>query len=326
MFRTSILKVSRVLAATAVLSVGALSPSVYGQQETSAPVPSVYRFMVGDVRVTSLSDGTVALDLHRILRGTSPSHTDSLLRRSFLNNPYEASINVFLIELGARRVLVDTGAGELFGPGNGGKLVAALAATGVHPAQIDDVLITHVHSDHIGGLVVGGKMQFPNATVHVGKPDVDFFLDPGNAERTGMARRFFAEAEATLKPYVDAGKVKTFDRRSEVIEGIVAELRPGHTPGTAFYTLTSRGRRLVFIGDTIHVGAVQFPAPDITITFDQNQPKARAVRTAAFAQFARDGMTIAAPHVSFPGVGRLRPEGSGYRWVPLEYTDPERRP
>jgi glyoxylase-like metal-dependent hydrolase (beta-lactamase superfamily II) len=291
-------------------------------QETAVPqLPGVYRFTVGDIPVTALSDGTVPINLHQLLRGIAPKGMDALLAKNFLRNPYEASINVFLLELAGRRVLVDTGAGELFGPGNGGKLPQALSAAGVRPEDITDILITHVHSDHSGGLVVGGRMTFPNATIHVGQADVDFFLDKANAARTGYDKRYFDEAEATLKPYVDAGKVQTFDRRSDVLPGIVAELRPGHTPGTAFYTLTSRGRRLVFIGDIIHVGAVQFASPAVTITFDQNQQKARAVRQQAFAEFAQEETLIAAPHLQFPGVGRIRTEGSGYRWVALPYVN-----
>jgi glyoxylase-like metal-dependent hydrolase (beta-lactamase superfamily II) len=291
-------------------------------QETAVPqLPGVYRFTVGDIPVTALSDGTVPINLHQLLRGIAPKGMDALLAKNFLRNPYEASINVFLLELAGRRVLVDTGAGELFGPGNGGKLPQALSAAGVRPEDITDILITHVHSDHSGGLIVGGRMTFPNATIHVGQADVDFFLDKANAARTGYDKRYFDEAEATLKPYVDAGKVQTFDRRSDVLPGIVAELRPGHTPGTAFYTLTSRGRRLVFIGDIIHVGAVQFASPAVTITFDQNQQKARAVRQQAFAEFAQEETLIAAPHLQFPGVGRIRTEGSGYRWVALPYVN-----
>src|SRR5262249_29996836 len=91
----------------------------------------------------------------------------------------------FLVEDGSRRALVDTGAGELFGPGLGGKLPASLVAVGCRPEQVDDILITHVHTDHSGGLVVGGKLGFPNATVHVAREDADLFLDPSNAERAG---------------------------------------------------------------------------------------------------------------------------------------------
>lgn len=283
--------------------------------------PAIYRFAVGDALVTALSDGTVPLDLHQILRGATPGEIDSLLSRSFLANPTEASINAFLIELGGRRVLVDTGAGELFGPGNGGRLPEALAAAGVAPESITEILITHVHSDHSGGLVRAGKMMFPRATIHAGGPDVRFFSDASNAAKTGYDKRYWAETELTLKPYIDAGRVKPFDDTREILPGIRAELHPGHTPGSAFYTLRSKGQSIVFIGDVIHVGPVQFPRPDITITFDLDQEKARDARRNAFDQFAVDRALIAAPHLPFPGVGHIAAEGTGYRWFPIEHAD-----
>lgn len=288
---------------------------------TAQSPPSTYRFTIGDVRVTALSDGTVPINLHDLLRGITPEQTDALLARNYTSNPVEASITAFLLEIGSRRVLVDTGAGELFGAHNAGRLPETLRAAGVSLEQIDDILITHVHSDHSGGLAVGGKMLFPNATIHVGKPDVDFFLDRTNAEKTHYAVRYFDEAAVTLKPYVDAGKVKSFVARSELLPGIVGEVHPGHTPGSAFYTLTSRGENVVFIGDIIHTSAVQFPNPRVTITFDQNPEQARAVRLGAFTQFAAGGTLIAAPHLPFPGVGHIRVEGTGYRWYPVEYAD-----
>jgi len=201
---------------------------------TAQSPPSVYRFRVGDVRVTALSDGTVPINLHDLLRGIDEQAIDALLARSFLSNPVEASINAFLIETGSRRVLVDTGAGELFGAHNGGRLPETLRAAGVSLEQINDILITHVHTDHSGGLVVKGKLLFPNATLHVGKPDVDYFLDKTNAARTHYATRYFDQAAVTLKPYIDAGKVRTFTNRSEILPGIVGEVHPGHTPGSAF--------------------------------------------------------------------------------------------
>jgi glyoxylase-like metal-dependent hydrolase (beta-lactamase superfamily II) len=284
-------------------------------------MPAVYRFSIGDVQVTALSDGSVPLDLHALLRGASQAEVDAMLARSFLTNPMEVSINAFLLEFDGRRVLVDTGAGDLFGPGNGGRLPEALALAGVSPDQITDILISHIHADHSGGLVRGGKIMFPNATVHVGRPDLEFFLDKANAKRTGYEIHHFDQGTAMLKPYVDAGKVRAFDRSGEILPGITAELRPGHTPGTAFFTLSNRGSNLVFIGDTIHAAPVQFPRPDVTITFDQNQPKARAVRERAFSEFASARTLVAAPHLPFPGVGHIARDSTNYRWVPIEYAN-----
>lgn len=291
----------------------------------SAQVAAAYRFTVGDVRVTALSDGTVPIDLHQLLRGIEPAQIDRLLTESFERNPVEASINAYLLELGDRRVLVDVGAGELFGPGNGGRLPEALAAIGVRPEQITDILITHVHSDHSGGLAVGGRMMFANAAIHAAQADVDFFLDSANAARTGYDKRYFDEARRTIGLYVAAGRVRPFIDATEILPGVMATLHPGHTPGTAFFTLKSRGQRIVFIGDIIHAGAVQFPNPRVTITFDQDQSRARQVREAAFAQFAKDGTLLAAPHLSFPGVGHVRRDSTGFRWLPIPFADREPR-
>lgn len=316
-------------AVTAALLTG-LTPAAASSPGQPSPVlrqpPGVYRFMVGDIRVTALSDGTVPIDLHALLRGTTNANTDAILRKSFLTNPVEASINAFLLEIGSRHVLVDTGAGDLFGPGNGGRLVESLAAAGVSPAQIDDILITHVHSDHSGGLVQTGRMTYPNAVIHAGKPDVNFFLDRSNGPRTGYEARYFDEAAKTLKPYVDAGKVRPFTGTASILPGITGKVHPGHTPGSAFYTLESRGERIVFIGDIIHVGYVQFPYPAITITFDLDQKLAAQVRKRAFTEFAARRTLIAAPHLNFPGVGHVRATRSGYEWVPVSYGNRDAAP
>jgi len=305
-----------------------MTPASVLAQSTAPPATitsdqggDVYRFRVGDIRVTALSDGTVPQDLHQLLQRTTPERIDALLERNFQSNPVEASINVYLIELPGRAVLVDTGSGELFGPGVGGKLIASLGNAGTTPDKITDVLITHVHSDHSGGLVRAGKRVFMNATVHVGKPDVDFFADRTNSERTHYDVQYFDVAATTMKPYLDAGKVRTFANDGPILPGITATLHPGHTPGSAFFTLESRGDRVVFVGDIIHSAAVQFPEVATTITYDQDAGRAAAVRSSAFAEFARERTLIAAPHLPFPGVGRVRTEGQGFSWVPVTYVN-----
>ena len=128
-----------------------------------------YSFRVGDIRIAALSDGTVPADLHDLLRDTTNQKTDGLLKMGFVANPVEVSINVFMFKLGGRLFLVDTGSGDLFPAGFGGKLLQSLAAAGVRPEEVTDILLTHAHDDHMGGLVHNGALAFPNATVHVGK-------------------------------------------------------------------------------------------------------------------------------------------------------------
>ncbi len=310
---------SAALLATATF-LWAQSPAV-----TAAPAPAqllgAYRLRVGDFQVTSLSDGTVPQDLHKLLKGTTSAEVDGLLDRSFLENPVEASINAFLIDIGSRRVLVDTGAGGFFGPGFGGKLLTSLAAAGYQPQQIDDILITHIHTDHSGGLVQGDRLVFPNATIHVGKPDLDFFLNPANAASSGYDQKYFDEAAKALGPYLRAGKVKTFEGRTQLFPGITAVPTPGHTPGHSFYLIESHGQQLELLGDIVHVASVQFPDPQITIVYDLDSVAAAAQRKTQFARLASERRLVAAAHLPFPGIGHIRVEGGGYAWVPVDYID-----
>nr|EKX4094499.1 MBL fold metallo-hydrolase [Klebsiella pneumoniae] len=297
-------------------------PTVDVPQHVMPQQAGGYTVRVGEAKVTSLTDGTVALDAHQLLQGTEPQDIDRLLRHNFERNPIEASINVFLLELPGHRVLVDTGAGQLFGPQAGGRLTESLAAMGLRPQDVTDVLLTHAHSDHAGGLIQDGRRVFPNAVVHVGQPDVDFFFDDSNQKKTGYEQQYFDIARRTLKPYLDAGKVATFSGTQQVLPGITATIHPGHTPGSAFYRLESDGESIVFVGDIIHVPAVQFAKPRVTIAYDQDPSQAAAVRQSQFATFARERTLIAAPHLPFPGIGHVRAGSEGgYDWVPVTYTN-----
>jgi len=290
-----------------------------------AQPPGVYRLSIGDFRVTALSDGTVPQDLHALLTGTTPKDTDELLTRGFRQNPVEASINAFLIEANGHLLLVDTGAGEFFGPGYGGKLAQSLQAVGIAPAQITEVLITHVHTDHVGGLTRAGKIQFPHARVFVGKPDLDFFLDAANSARTGYAKKYFDEAATALGPYVGAGSVVGLSGQQEILPGVTAIPTPGHTPGHYFYRIASRGQELTFLGDIIHVASVQFPEPAITIVYDVDPKAAASMRKERFAAIARGRDLVAAAHLPFPGIGNIRVDGKAYAWVPVDYEWRERQ-
>lgn len=135
--------------------------------------PGFYRLMVGDFEVTALSDGTVALPVDQLLTRTTPEQVKKTLARSYLQSPLETSVNGYLINTGEKLVLIDTGAGGLFGP-TLGRLAANLKAAGYQPEQVDEIYITHLHPDHVGGLAAGDKPVFPNATVRADQRDADF--------------------------------------------------------------------------------------------------------------------------------------------------------
>ncbi|WP_206997207.1 MBL fold metallo-hydrolase [Trinickia mobilis] len=312
--------------------------SVGGKITTSRPsfsrlgrlpqVAPLYSQQIGAAKITVISDGTIPLDAPALISGKDAATMEKLLAKAFLCGEIETSINVFLIELDDRKILVDTGAGELFRKINvGGKLFTRLDRAGLEPQDITDILITHIHVDHAGGLTMAGERMFPNALVHVGKPDVDFFLDPVQAAtstyRPDALPRTFEEAVQTVKPYADSGQLRPFDKTTEIVPGVTASLHPGHTPGSAFYALTSEGQTIVFVGDIVHIAALQFAEPEFTVAFDVDPAGAVASRRSAFAEFSRSQVLVAAPHLPYPGIGHIRPDGDAYAWVPESFMDRE---
>jgi glyoxylase-like metal-dependent hydrolase (beta-lactamase superfamily II) len=298
---------------------------VPGAAQASAPLskaatPGWYRMMLGDFEVTALSDGTVALPMEKLMTGTTPAKVEAALAKVYLKPGFETSVNAYLINTGTKLVLIDAGAGNLFGP-TLGKLVANLKASGYQPEQVDEIYITHMHADHVGNLVANGKLVFPNATVRAGKADADFWLSKENLEKAPDAMKdFFKGAQASLNPYVTAGKFKAIEAEGELVPGIRAIPAPGHTPGHMFYEVSSKGQKLVAWGDVMHVAAVQFPDPSVTIQFDSDSKAALAARKKAFADAAKQGYFVAVAHISFPGIGQLRADGAGYRWIPVNFS------
>ncbi len=314
-FLRAALAVASVVGGTAPLPVQAQTMPAAMQ-----PQAGYYRVKIGAVNVTALSDGTIPQALHELLTNTTPTEVDQLLAHAHVAYPVETSVNAYVIELGTRRVLVDAGTGRYYGP-TLGHLQASLRAAGYQPEQITDLLLTHIHVDHTGGLINGNQRAFPNATLHVSKAETDFWLsDASLAKAPADAKHYFQEARATVQPYVTAGKVQTFTGNTELFPGIRTVASPGHTPGHTFYTLESQGQKLLFWGDVMHVAAVQFPKPGVTIVYDTNSPQAATTRQRAYAEAAKQGYWVAVDHVSFPGIGHVQAAGNAYEWVPINYS------
>jgi glyoxylase-like metal-dependent hydrolase (beta-lactamase superfamily II) len=282
--------------------------------------PGFYRIMLGRFEVTALSDGTVpGFDVQKLLTNNSVEASGLALEREFLPGKVETSVNAYLINTGSKLVLVDTGAAELFGP-TLGRLPESLRASGYRPEQVDAVIITHMHPDHVGGLMAAGRIAFPNATIHADRREAAFWLSQAILDAAPEANKdFFKGAMASVTPYIQVGKFKPFDGATELVPGIRVQPTPGHTAGHSFVVVESEGQKLVLWGDLIHAAAVQFPHPEVTIAFDSDSAAAAAQRWKAFAEAAREGYLVGAAHISFPGLGRVRAEGAAYRWVPVQY-------
>jgi glyoxylase-like metal-dependent hydrolase (beta-lactamase superfamily II) len=280
--------------------------------------PGYYSLRIGDNEVIAISDGTVPVNARQLLN--NDPGIPAMLKKAFLTEDVETSINTYLIRSNGRLILVDAGSGELMGQ-HGGKLITSLNNAGVKPEDITDILLTHVHIDHSGGLSTKGKPLFPNATIHVNQKDVEFWkaheTPQENDSRGIKANRV---AYLALKPYLDAGKVKTFSGNVTLLPGIDTYETPGHMPGHSLYRLQSKGEKIVFIGDMVHIAAVQLAEPEIPDEYDFDKAKGAAERRKVYADVATGGYLVAAAHISFPGVGYFRGEGKGFVWVPLNYS------
>ena len=319
-FRIFKTKVTTAIAASATIALFATTTIHAAAPMVKTPAPGYYRMMLGDFEVTALSDGTVNLPVRDLLTNITPKAIDKALAKSYLKNPLETSVNAYLINTGEKLVLVDTGAATLFGP-TLGNLLVNMKASGYQPEQVDEIYITHMHADHVGGLMSGDKLSFPNAIVRADKHDADFWLSQANLDKAPADKKgFFQGAMASLNPYVKADKFKPFDGNTELVTGIKAVSSRGHTPGHAIYAVESKGQKLVLWGDLMHVAAVQFDNPGVTIQFDTDSKAAALQRRKAYAEAAKQGYLVASAHISFPGIGRLRGDGKGYTWIPVNYT------
>ncbi len=277
---------------------------------------SVHRMKLGEFEVTTVLDGFI--DLPPTVLAGDPAQVKRFLELAGLPaGPIRTAVNCFLVNTGSKLVMIDCGGAKMLGP-NAGRMPAALAQMGINPAQVDEVYITHMHGDHLHGAVTPeGAKVFPNAVLRIAKGDVDYWGSAAveAAAPENQKGRFIA-AKRAMAAYGD--RLQTFELGAELTPGIRSVPAAGHTPGHSCYMVSSGGARLLLLGDAMHVAAVQFPKPEITVAFDFSQDEARARRAEMFEMAAKDNILIGAVHLPFPGIGRLRTrEGGGYNYEPL---------
>lgn len=320
----------KIAAAVAVACAAALAPVAVSAQ-TAAPaqirtqVPGFYRFAVGDFVVTALYDGYVDLQ-NKLFKGVSADDFKALLQRMFVENEKGAAqtaVNAYLLHTGDKLALIDAGAAGAFGP-TLGAMLENLRASGYDPAQVDAVLLTHLHPDHAAGLTTAdGKAAFPNADVWVAKAEADFWLNADVAAKApeGM-QPMFKLAQSVVAPYQAAGKFRTFAPGETLpVSGVAAASSAGHTPGHTSYLVKSKETSLLVWGDVVHSHAAQFADPNVSVEFDVDQPAAVAARKKLLEEAAAAKLWVAGAHLPFPGIGRVRADGGGrYAWVPAEFS------
>ena len=282
----------------------------------------VYRYDVGDIEVVVLFDGFRKASLDKYLRNASTEELAAALERAGLPNDHlRNTYSPVLIRTGGLNVLIDTGNGEaafMQSKGERGRLNRNLEAAGIERADIDKVVISHFHADHVNGLLLADNTRaFPNAEILV--PDVEwkFWMDDGEMARASAGR--MTELFQNNRRVFDAleRKVTVYSWDAEVAPGIKAVGTPGHSIGHTSYLVSSGDRRVFVQQDVNNNSAVFAPHPDWHGFFDQDPPKASETRKRVYDMLAAEKLPVQAYHHPFPGLGRVEKSGAGHKVIPI---------
>lgn len=264
--------------------------------------PAATHFHVGKLDVASLSDSNYVIPNDGKIFGADvgPDAVAALLRSAKLPpDVVTLPVDALLVRDRAHVALIDTG----LGPQVGGVLLASLKRAGVEPSQVTDVLITHVHPDHIGGLVdASGRSAFPDAKIHISA--ADWASLQAQPDKSALVQAITAQ-------------VVPFAPGAAITPSITSVAIKGHTDGHVGYRIVSGKQRLLDVGDAVHSSIVSLQKPEWTMGFDQDAKTAKDSRAALLAQVARTHETIFAPHFPYPGVGQVVGTASAYAWKPF---------
>ncbi|MDR1379409.1 MAG: MBL fold metallo-hydrolase [Synergistaceae bacterium] len=278
-------------------------------QAFAADIPNVYKYQLGAFEVILLSEGQ-----SQGSGGTLIGTDDEMMKKYMPSGTYPTAVNTFLVRTPDRVVLIDTGFGR--------ELFKNMKSVGVEPELIDAVLLTHMHGDHIGGLLTEeNKLAFPNAKLYLARQERDYWASEEIMKTFPEDRQGgFQNSQKALTAYGNA--VQTFDPRGIDVEpefllpGIKTIAAFGHTPGHTLYMIESDGVRLLIWGDLTHAMAIQMPVPQVAMTYDVNPEEAVASRLTVLKYVSEEKIPVAGMHVPYPGVGEITPNPeSGYTFT-----------
>jgi len=284
-------------------------------------VPSRYALKIGEIDVLVVSDGVLPLPTKMLGHNADPAIRAAWLNDMFLPpDAFDWALNVVVVRSGDQTILVDAGLGldpDLHLP-RAGQLIMRLEAAGIDLASVTDVVLTHMHMDHVGGLLVDGVKDRlrPDLRIHVAAAEVKFWeapdfshvsMPPGFPDALrSAATRFMKEYRSHLRP---------FEEDYEVAPGVVVQRTGGHTPGHSVVRLASGGDRLTFAGDAVF--SVGFDHPGWYNGFEHDPEEAARVRVRLLRELAATGGLLVATHLPFPSVGHVVVDGDAFRWVPV---------
>jgi glyoxylase-like metal-dependent hydrolase (beta-lactamase superfamily II) len=294
-----------------------LHPASQGHDEL---VPSRYALQVGEIDVLVVSDGVLPLPTKTMATNVDPADLANWLDQMFMpRDAFDWPLNVLVVRSGEQTILVDSGLGSQFPDfPRAGQFPQRLEAAGIDLASVTDVVITHMHMDHVGGLLVDSvkKRLRPDVRIHVAAAEVEFWASPDFSHTsmpTPVPDVLRSTATRFLNEYQE--QLRIFEDSYEVAPGVVVRLTGGHTPGHSVVDLTSGGERLTFAGDAMF--PVGFDHPDWQNGFEHDPEESTRVRIGLFRELAENGGLLVATHLPFPSVGRVAVDGDAFRWVPV---------
>ena len=304
-------------AATMPLLVGRAVPAQAAAPMAGPAVPEHYRFKLGQFEVTTIRDGAVQFDgPHPIFgQNVSAEEVAALAEANFLpSDRMEIGFTPVIVNTGTALVMFDSGTGAGRRP-NAGQLATALVRAGYQPDQVDVVVLTHFHPDHIGGLMEDGQPLFPNARYVTASAEYDFWSHPDRM--SGGTEGVATLTASNVTPLAD--KMSFIGDEGEVVPGINGIAAFGHTPGHMAFHIESDGRRILLGGDFCNHYVVSMQVPDWHVRFDMDKESAVATRRTLLDMLATDRIPFTSYHMPFPAVGYVERMGQGYRYVPASY-------
>ena len=314
--------IGRRLVLGATLAAGAASQtpvSRAAQPASGQQAPGFYRYRIGDIELTAINDGEAPRSLDGFVRNAALADVKQALRDAHLpDDKLTFAFTTLVVNVGGRIVLLDAGNGDL-GVATSGSWMRNFRAAGFDPANVDQVVISHFHSDHINGLRLrNGASVFTRAELHVPAPEWDYWMDDGRmAGAPDGLKPTFSNVRRVFGPA--AGEVRRFDWGREVAPGVTAIEAPGHTPGHTAFAIASGSARLIAISDTTNHPALFVRNPDWAAVYDMDADQARATRRRLLDMAVADRLQVAFYHAPFPATGHISRDGAGFRLIPVEW-------
>ncbi|MBB4397517.1 MBL fold metallo-hydrolase [Bradyrhizobium sp. ERR14] len=282
-------------------------------------VPSRYALRVGEIDVMVISDGVLTPPAESMATNADPAARGAWLDDMFLSrDAFDWALNEVVVRSGDQTILIDSGLGVEYPDfPRAGQLGSRLDAAGIDLGSVTDVVLTHMHFDHVGGLLVDGVKERlrPDLRIHVAAAEVKFWAAP-DFSRTAMPPALADLARRASSQFLDAyrNQLRIFEEQHEVAPGVVVRRTGGHTPGHSVVRLASGGDRLMFAGDAIF--PVSFDHPEWHNGFEHDPEEATRVRIGLMRELAETGAWLVATHMPFPSIGRVATAGDLFRWVP----------